>query len=611
MKDNRLFVKNYKDQRLQLSKKIFETQYPLILNEIEDYNSKFNLQSNSFQQSVYNWLNEIQLQPVCPITGEYVNFNKNTFKYKTFKGKGTRSKEIQDRITTKRLQKINYKELLNIKRTTNMVEISIEDLHKLLLREFTPITNFGGFCTKFLSRYPQYYNYVNSENFLSDCKSFQEKIYLIINNIKEIPICSYDNQSKCNFLGFTKGYSMYGPNYRKARKGKRIENLNKVTTILSKEDTIEQLKLIMDSIKNDGLSNRNLYQSICARDLILAKSILEHTSQYSNMKFSNRIYLILNGDPVVDKSYIKPVFYSLEKGYDMRFEHSRGKSKPEKELLDWLSEYVSDLTASDRSILNDKEIDIYSDRYKIGIEFNGIYWHNYEFVGKNSMINKTLLAKSKGVKLLHILETEWYNKKEIVKSIILSKFGIYNKKIFARKCEVRVLDSKTCTMFLEENHLQGKDNSKIKLGLYYNEELLSVMTFGCRKITGNNDMELIRFCNKLNTTVIGGASKLFSYFLSNHNVDKIKTYANLRLSNGELYSKMGFKFSHQSEPNYWYFKPQSPSKMELKHRSGFQKHKLSTILENYDSSKTEWENMKTHGYYKIYDCGNLIFEYKT
>ena len=77
------------------------------------------------------------------------------------------------------------------------------------------------------------------------------------------------------------------------------------------------------------------------------------------------------------------------------------------------------------------------------------------------------------------------------------------------------------SIFLDENHIQGKVGSNINLGLYYDGVLVSLMTFsGVRDVLGGNinddSYELIRFCNKLNTNVIGGASKLFNYFINNH-----------------------------------------------------------------------------------------------
>lgn len=610
MKDDREFIKEYRSRKLMLSEVVMKKRFPDILEQIKNYDIANNLTASSFPQMLYNWLYRLKEHPKCPITNQDVLFDKNRFIYKEFRGKGTRSKETQAIITEKRLQSIDYKGTYEKLKQLPPKKVSFQKIREIILSEFYPVLNFGGFCVSFLTSYPEIYNYVNSNDFMPMCESFTEKMYCILNNMEFPPVCVFDNENKCTFKSFTQGYSEYGPNFRLARKGIRNNAINSVTSIYDKKETVDKINEHINLLKNAGKATNNLFQTFTSVDSKLTKSILSHTEQYEKIKFSNRVFLLINGEPSAEKSYIKPVFHSLDKGYDMRFENSRGQSKPEKDLLEWLSGYIDDLKASDRTVLDGKEIDIYSESHKIGIEFNGIYWHNYDYTGKDAMINKTMLAKSKDVQLLHILDTEWIHKQDIVKSVILSKFGIYDTKIYARKCEVKVIDSKIANLFLDHNHLQGKDNSKIKLGLYHDNELVSVMTFGSRKITSNNDMELIRFCNRLNTTVIGGASKLFKFFLNNYNFDKIKSYANLRISDGGLYKNMGFELVNQSAPNYWYFKPQAPAKLELKHRSGFQKHRLSGILENFDSSKTEWENMKNHGFCKIYDCGTLVFEYK-
>lgn len=135
---------------------------------------------------------------------------------------------------------------------------------------------------------------------------------------------------------------------------------------------------------------------------------------------------------------------------------------------------------------------------------------------------------------------------------------------------------------------------------------MCLATYGKRKITGGiSKWELIRFCNKLHTTVIGGFSKLQKHFENNFLKpnEQIISYANLRYSNGNMYEKNGFKFLHSSSPSYWYI-----FNGELMHRSLFQKHKLPNILkENFDSNLTEWQNMKNNGYDRIWDCGTLVF----
>ena len=74
------------------------------------------------------------------------------------------------------------------------------------------------------------------------------------------------------------------------------------------------------------------------------------------------------------------------------------------------------------------------------------------------------------------------------------------------------------------------------------------MVFGSsRHFVGNGKTkyELIRFCNKINTNVIGGASKLFKYFIKNYNPNEIISYADKRWSNGMLYNILNFELYNE------------------------------------------------------------------
>ena len=71
---------------------------------------------------------------------------------------------------------------------------------------------------------------------------------------------------------------------------------------------------------------------------------------------------------------------------------------------------------------------------------------------------------------------EWRFKKEIVQNIIKSKLGL-NEKLYARKCIVKEIDVSLKNSFLNQNHIQGEDKSKIKLGLFYENQLVCVITF--------------------------------------------------------------------------------------------------------------------------------------
>ena len=282
-----------------------------------------------------------------------------------------------------------------------------------------------------------------------------------------------------------------------------------------------------------------------------------------------------------------------------------GSSFNEYEFVEFFKKHNINYIRSTRNIISPLELDFFLPDYNLAIEFNGLYWHS-ELNGKdkNYHLNKTKLCEEKGIQLIHIFEDEWLKKRDIVQSIILSKLGIYDKRIYARKCIVKEVSNKESNTFCNLYHIQGKCNSSINIGLYYQNELLSIMTFGKRKITNTIDFELLRFCCKNNYQIIGGASKILKYFLNKYNIQKLKTYADIRYSNGNLYKKLGFTLKNISSPSYWYFNNNTIKY----HRSIFMKHKLKDKLEKFDPQLTEVENMYNNGYNRIWDCGCFVWE---
>jgi hypothetical protein len=257
----------------------------------------------------------------------------------------------------------------------------------------------------------------------------------------------------------------------------------------------------------------------------------------------------------------------------------------------------------DRTILNGMELDFVIESQKIAIEYNGLYWHS-EFKGKHNKVyhlNKTNQCLYKGYRLIHIYENEWTQKTDIIKSIlnnVLTKAT--NKIIYARECEVKRLIDSDKNKFLNENHIQGSDKSAIKYGLYYNNELVSLMTFCKSRFDKKIEWELSRYSVKLNHAVVGGASRLFTAFKREFNPRSVITYSDRRYFQGDVYSKMGFVFIHNTPPNYFYI---SKDYKVLYNRMHYQKKKLPKILEIYNEKLTEWENMKINGYDRIWDCG--------
>ena len=272
------------------------------------------------------------------------------------------------------------------------------------------------------------------------------------------------------------------------------------------------------------------------------------------------------------------------------------RSDDERELFNWIP--CNNKVSNDRKLINPLELDIVLPDYNLAIEYDGVYWHSDEYKDQNYHLNKTLECNNKGIQLFHIFDTDDI---DIWKSMISNKLKL-NTKVYARKCIVKEITNFVAKSFCAQNHLQGACNAKINLGLFYNDELLEVMTFGKPRYNKHYEFELLRLCTKKYYSVIGGASKLWKCFCQKYSPKSVISYANRRFSNGNIYETLGFKKLTESKPNYWYVKGG-----ELFSRLKFQKHKLKDILENYDENLSEYENMQLNNYHRIFDCGNLVY----
>ena len=258
-----------------------------------------------------------------------------------------------------------------------------------------------------------------------------------------------------------------------------------------------------------------------------------------------------------------------------------------------------------RTVLSPQEIDLYDDINKLGIEFNGNYWHSIDNKGRNYHQNKTLLAISKDIRLIHIFQYEWDDDTTRNKIINLIN-GIINPKsvIYARECIVKTISSKESRDFLNKYHLQNYYNSSINIGLFYKDSLVGVMSLGKSRFNKNYEYELHRLCFS-EYNIVGGSSKLFKYFIKNFNPKSVISYCDISKFTGKVYVNLGFKLIKTSNPNYVYCN----NKGDIKTRYSCQKHKLLKIY----SDNSEFNNMSENdimyslGYWKIEDSGNQVY----
>jgi hypothetical protein len=298
-------------------------------------------------------------------------------------------------------------------------------------------------------------------------------------------------------------------------------------------------------------------------------------------------------------------WYEIHPGMCPNCGAKKTSSKEELELATWLSDVLGSdkIIRNDRTILNNSfEIDIMIPSLQLGIEYNGLYWHS-ELAGKSKWYHKVKYnqMKEKGIQLIQIFEDEWIHYKEKVKQRLLSKLQ-QQKKYHARKCKITKLDYKTTKTFLDEYHLQGCGQPGYSFGLIFNEELIAIMTFTKLSVVKGhknikNKWELNRYASKGN--IIGGASKLFKYFIRNFNPNEIISYSDLRWNTGKLYEKLNMTFVGETVPGYWYVKG-----TKRFHRFKLRKTKNDPI------NTSEWDLRKSQGWNRIWDCGNNKYIWK-
>jgi hypothetical protein len=395
-------------------------------------------------------------------------------------------------------------------------------------------------------------------------------------------------------------------------KEKRIQtNRKKYNTDnpMQNEDVKEKYKLT--SQKNNGVNNPVNSKSI---KLKIQKTIFSkfHTDfEYITAKINDKEWL---KNEHKNKS-IKQIANELGITYVTLFKHLKknniqtiihsGSSIGQTEIAKIFTQHGFSTKLNYRNLISPYEVDIFCAEKNIAIEFNGTYWHS-ELNGcdRQYHLRKTQLCSKQKIQLIHIFDSEWITNRDIICSRIQSLLGI-NQKIFARQCKVIVPSVQEVMDFLQKNHLQGYVPYKIALGLTFNDQIVALMTFSKPHYSTQYQYEMSRFCNKINFTVVGGASRLFTHFIRKTQPKSIVSYRDIRWGDGQLYHTLNFKLSHISKPNYFYFKNTNP--LKLYSRVKFQKHKLSKLLEEFDSSLSEWENMINHNYDRIWDCGNEVW----
>lgn len=363
---------------------------------------------------------------------------------------------------------------------------------------------------------------------------------------------------------------------------------DKIKEILSEKTKETWQKKYKEFYKKNNLNiidySNNIYTIACDKN---------HKYEISNLLLQNRIKLNTETCTICN-----PYNLTNTSGYELQ-------------LREYIQSLINNklIIFNDRNVISPHEIDIYIPDLNLAFEFNGLYWHSNKYKDKYYHYNKHKLCKEKNIELFQIWEDDWIYKNDIIKSMIRNKLKVKCDVIYARNCEVGFIDHKISNDFLKKNHLKGNCNSKYNIALTYNGKIVSLMTFGkLRNSLGYKNIkddifELHRFCNLLDINVVGGASKMLSYFKKNIKFSEIITYYDKSFGYNNLYDKIGFEFVSETKLDYNYI----INNIRV-HRYKYRKQNL--VKMGYDINKTENEIINELNILKIYGVGNYKYNIK-
>jgi len=270
----------------------------------------------------------------------------------------------------------------------------------------------------------------------------------------------------------------------------------------------------------------------------------------------------------------------------------------ESQLADFVESLGVETIRNSRKIIPPKELDVYVPVVNVAFEFNGLYWHVEDMVGRSYHRDKTDACGEVGVQLIQVWEDDWLNRRPQVECMIRAKLGLVSGRVFARKCLVVQPDKGSVKEFLDENHIQGSVGLSFCMGLEFEGELVAVCGFRKRS---EGVWELSRYASSL--SVVGGFSRLVKAAEGLCGSGVFVSFADRGVSDGGLYSGNGWVLDAVLGPDYKYV-----SGGVREHKFNFRKGRFETDSELlFDPELSESELALLNGLTRVWDSGKLRF----
>ena len=591
--------------------------------ELKEYLESRYPDSEDHNETIYRIWKNIEIRPVCPVCGKLVKFvSGNGFRECCSVSCSKQMVKQSEQVITDNIIKSEY--------IKNGVYSTTNKLHPKFLKEHN------------------YYDYL--VNRYSDTDNIGETVYRICHDLEEKPKCVVCGKS-CRFINHIVGYdsvcsndcmhvnkipditdeyiksldekgNVYKeswPGYKKVEeylRNKFKDNYRdyKEAVYMVKHDMEDQPKCPICGKPCSFSNDYNVFRSYCSHNCQMIDLLNIHAIKLSeqlkcDISIDSNKQFVFKGLCDKHPEFSLPLNRVTSRCNNGRYKYTvicpicNPEKNPEtsielivKGILDKLHIKYEQ---HKRNIISPKELDFYLPEFNIGIECNGMYWHSEAKKESLYHYNKMKLCQEKNIRLLSFWEYDIIHNTDKIKDIIAS-CCCKNKKIYARQCTVKEISIEQCRNFLVQYHLQGSINAKIKLGLFYNDKLIMVMTFGKLRtfmnVHGSDyDYELYRLCTKHGYTVIGGAGKLLKYFKRNYKWNTITSYSMNDISEGNVYEKIGFKLDRETKKGFFYY--------DLINDKIVNRYSLTKSKVDDNSGKSADAIIENKGYIKCYNCG--------
>lgn len=287
--------------------------------------------------------------------------------------------------------------------------------------------------------------------------------------------------------------------------------------------------------------------------------------------------------------------FNIERGASCKNCDAGGKSLQERELFDFVRSLGLNVERNVRYVISPKEVDIWVPSKRVALEYDGLYWHSRDEKDPGAPLEKLRLCQRDGIRLLSFFSDEWRDRRLVVESIIRNALGMTDRRLDARKLDLREVDASVTQPFLNRCHIDGGTRAGRHLALLADGEPVSVMTLRTPHHSRYSDcLEVARFASELGTSVRGGLGRLVGMaqdVVRGLGKSRLLTYVDLRFGTGVGYERVGFVSAGHTGRSYW-------------HTDGHRRFNRFAFRADVSRQMTERQVCEEAGVCQVYGPGN-------